>query len=93
MTTATMNETGTTNEIGCGTQVAFNQIAIPGCYVCNDTGHLLRVKGPNEVGNWNCSFEMTGSRPFNCTWLCDDADCDIETARSFARSCGASFNF
>ena len=33
----------TTTETGIGTKVAFNSITMPGAYVCDSTGHLVRI--------------------------------------------------
>lgn len=97
MTTSTMNPTCTNTTTNCnvGTQIAFNNITEPGCYVCNATGHLVRVNdtissntnGMNECCSW------TGNEPFWFTCVSNDPNCDTNECRKNASNAGVTCCF
>jgi len=78
---------------GIGTCVAFDQINEPGAYVCNWSGHLLRVP-PDSI--------KPGRSPLICikstdtlfvTKLCNDPFIPVSKARMLAADCDVCVNF
>ncbi len=67
-----------------GVSIPFDSIRSPGAYVCNWSGHLLRVPPaaliPNGVMN------IVGPEPLYVTKLSDDPDISLGGARQIART-------
>jgi hypothetical protein len=85
--------TATEPEVRAGSIVAFENIAQPGCYVCNATGHLLRIYNTFDACNWNSSFGITGRSPFTFTYVSADPCCPIDMVRQNADDWDIDCNF
>lgn len=86
--------TPTTTTTTCGTKFAFEAINEAGCYVCNETGHLFRIRNGwfdnSTENNW---FEINGNDTFWMTFICNDPSCDTDEVRNMATNCGVNCNF
>jgi hypothetical protein len=91
MTTATATPTGTSTEIG--TKIAFEDITQPGAYICNATGHLLRISETWDADAMSAWFEWTGDEPFWFTSVSSDPACSIEQCRANADDIGIGWSF
>lgn len=95
MTTAIETPTATTTSTPSivGTKIAFDCITTPGAYVCNATGHLLRISAtwnPDMMHDW-CNW--SGNEPFWFTCVSVDPTCSIEECRASAEDIGISWSF
>ncbi len=78
---------------GFGTQIPFQAIKEPGSYVCNWSGHLLRV--PEEalkLGHSPLLSIKATEVPF-VTKISDDPFIPLTKARMFAADCDSVVNF
>ena len=78
---------------GIGAQIPFESISEPGCYVCNWSGHLLRI--PEDALKPGRSPVMTirGLKPLFVTKICHDPYVPVSKARMLAADCDAAVNF
>lgn len=79
--------------VGYGTQLPYDALREPGTYVCNWSGHLLRVP-PDAVkpGRYPC-VAMTGARILYLTKISDDPFLPVEEARLLAADHDQNVNF
>jgi hypothetical protein len=67
-----------------GTTLAFDVLSEPGAYVCNWSGHLLRVR-PDAVGaGRRPGLNIIGDRPLTITKISDDPEVVISKAKRLA---------
>lgn len=96
MTTATptKNQTNSTNQ-GCptGTQVPFEAISEPGCYICNWSGHLLRVPADGVAPGRSPLLNIVGQEPLFVTKISDNPFVTVTKARMLASNCDINVNF
>ena len=76
-----------------GTQVPFDSINDPGCYICNWSGHLLRVPEDSIKPGRSPLITITGSEPLFVTKVSNDPFCPISKARLMAADCDLAVNF
>ena len=78
---------------GFGTQVPFEAIKEPGSYICNWSGHLLRV--PEEALKLGHSplLSIKGTEVPFVTKISDDPFIPVTKARMFAADCDSVVNF
>ena len=78
---------------GFGTQIPFEAIKEPGSYVCNWSGHLLRV--PDEALKLGHSplLSIKGTEVPFVTKISDDPFIPVTKARMFAADCDSVVNF
>ncbi len=81
------------SEQGFGSQIPFDGIHDPGCYVSNWCGHLLRI--PEDALKPGRSPVMTirGLKPLFVTKICHDPYVPVSKARMLAADCDAAVNF
>ncbi len=76
-----------------GTTVPFDTINSPGAYVCNWSGHLMRVPertlGPGDT-LW---LNIVGSEPLTVTKISDDPGVTLTEARNLATALGLRTGF
>ncbi len=78
---------------GLGTQVPFDGINDPGCYVCNSSGHILRVpKGAIEPGQ-SPVLPLSGTESSFATKISDDPFIPVTRARMLAANSDLDVNF
>ncbi len=76
-----------------GVSVPLDLIASPGAYVCNWSGHLLRIPEASLVPGGPLALNMVGGRPLMVTKVSDDPDLPLSQARGLARGLGLSVDF
>ncbi len=87
---------GTTNlESGtcCGTTIPFESIQQPGCYICNWSGHLLRVPEDGVAPGRSPLVNIIGTEPLFVTKLSDNPFITITKAKMIASNLDCSVNF
>jgi hypothetical protein len=71
----------------------LDTIGSSGAYVCNWSGHLLRVpEGLVPVG-WPLGLNIVGREPLTVTKISDDPDVSLTRARALAASLGVTAGF
>ncbi|MEW6251036.1 MAG: hypothetical protein AB1716_10345 [Planctomycetota bacterium] len=76
-----------------GVRVPLDTIRAPGAYVCDWSGHLLRVPPGSLAAEGLLPVNIVGGAPLTATKISDDADVPIARARSVAWSFGLSVGF
>ena len=59
MNSATMNQAGFATCVP-GTVVPFESISVPGCYICNWSGHLIRVPENGIAAGRQTAYNIIG---------------------------------
>lgn len=85
----TQDYTGT----GLGTQVPFEGINEVGCYVCNWSGHLLRVPEDAIKPGHSPLMMIKGNDPLFVTKVSNDPFCPVSKVRAIAADCDVFVNF
>ena len=75
-----------------GVRVPLDTVTAPGAYVCNWSGHLLRVPEQSLCAGV-LTVNMVGGEPLIVTKISDDPDLPIAQARGRAWSLGLSVGF
>ena len=78
---------------GIGSQVPFESINEPGTYVCNWSGHLLRIPDDAIKPGRSPLLSITGPEPLFVTKLSDDAFIQLSKARMVAANLDSTVNF
>lgn len=78
---------------GVGTRVAFGDVNEPGCYVCEWSGHLLRVPGDGIKPGRSPVLSITGPEPLFVTKLSNDPYIAVTKARLIAADLDVAVNF
>jgi hypothetical protein len=76
-----------------GAAVPFDTITAAGAYVCNWSGHLLRVPERSLNPQGALPLNMVGGEPLIVTKISDDPDLPLSTARGLAQSLGVNVGF
>jgi hypothetical protein len=67
-----------------GAAVPFNVVDTPGAYVCNWSGHLLRVPD-DAITSWRSPVvNLVGNEPLTVTKISDDPDVPLSQAKRLA---------
>ena len=77
-----------TSLYAAGTVVPFESINTPGCYVCNWSGHLLRVSENGVAPGRGGAFQLNGGEPLHCTLISQNP----YITKTKARMIAANFN-
>jgi hypothetical protein len=75
------------------TQLRFDEISEPGCYLSNWSGHLIRVPEDAIVPGRSPVIEILGREPMIVTRLTDDPYITITKARLLAADLDLEVNF
>jgi hypothetical protein len=67
-----------------GTQVPFQAINTPGCYICNWSGHLLRVPQDGVAAGQPTALNIVGNEPLFVTMLSENPFIPVTKARVLA---------
>ena len=78
---------------GWGTQVPFESINEPGCYVCNWSGHLVRIPEDALKPGRSPLLSITGADTLFVTKICNDPYIPVSKARMLAADCDVVVNF
>ncbi len=76
-----------------GVRMLFDAIRQPGCYVCDWSGHLVRVSEGAIARGSAMLPSVMGSNPLYVTKISDDPQLEIEKAKGIARDLELSINF
>ena len=94
MTTATKHA-NTNCDAGseCGQTMPFANISEPGCYVCNWSGHLMRIPDDAVRQGRSPLIEIIGPETMIVTKLSDDPFIPLTKARMLVADFDHSVNF
>ena len=92
---STANQTGTKNDFGAGigTTIPFESINDPGCYICNWSGHLLRVPEDGVARGRSPLINMIGHEALFVTKVSDDPYIPLTKAKMVASNLDCAINF
>ena len=76
-----------------GMQIPFEGINQPGAYICNWTGHLLRVPDDSVKPGRSPLISIKGLDTLFVTKICDDPYVPVTKARLLAADCDVPVNF
>lgn len=93
MTTATQSRTNCDAQASCGTTVPFESIQEPGCYICNWSGHLLRVPEDGVAPGRSPLVNIIGTEPLYVTKLSENPFVSITKAKMIACNLDCNVNF
>jgi len=74
-------------------RVPFENIDDPGCYVCNWSGHLMRVPEDGVKAGRSPLLTIAGTEPLFVTKISNDPFIAITKARLLAANCDVNVNF
>ena len=85
-TAKSINPAATPTELSnnCGTCVPFDSIQEPGAYVCNWSGHLLRIPQDGVTPGRSPVINMVGAEPLFCTKIAENPFVTVTKARLLA---------
>ena len=94
MTSPTTTGTSTQESTGCkGIQIPFESIDHPGCYVCNWSGHLLRVPEDGVAPGRSPLINIVGQQQLFVTKISDNPYITVTKARMLACNCDLAVSF
>ncbi len=93
MTATTASATNVTQNGGVGSTYEFGQINDPGAYVCNWSGHLLRVPEDAIKPGRSPVLELRGKEPLIATKISCDPFVALTKARMIASDLDVYVNF
>ena len=73
--------------------VPFDQLNEPGCYICNWSGHLLRVPQDGVQFGRSPLLSIIGREPVFVTKISDNPFIPLTKARLLAADCDVNVNF
>ncbi len=95
MTTATKTA-GTSHsntDADCGQTLPWSSICEPGCYVCNWSGHLLRVPEDGVAPGRSPLINMIGCEPLFVTKISNNPFVSVTKAKLLACNADVNVNF
>jgi len=93
MTNTTQQNTTFEQNTSAGTRVKFDCIQEPGCYVCNWSGHLLRVPEDGVAPGRSPLVNIIGTEPLYVTKISDNPFIPLTKARMVACNWDINVNF
>ncbi len=82
-----------TTSQGCGTQIPFEAINEPGCYLCNWSGHLLRIPDDAIKPGRSPVLNIKGTETLFVTKIASDPYVPVTKARMMAADWDVVVNF
>lgn len=89
----TQKDQNTGSGFNCGTVVPFDAINEPGCYICNWSGHLLRVPEDGVTPGRSPMLNIVGSEPLFVTKISDNPYITLTKAKLLACNHDVCVNF
>ena len=86
------NDTPNTTD-GFGQVMAFDHISEPGTYICNWTGHLLRVPQDSLASGRSPTMNIIGPEPLFVTRISENPYIPVTKARVLASNLDMAVNF
>ncbi len=93
MTTATHPSQTYDNTTAMGTRVKFDCIQEPGCYICDWSGHLLRIPEDGVAPGRSPVVNIVGVEPLFATKLTENPFITLTKARMLASNFDIAVNF
>ena len=95
MTTATktVGTSHSNTEADCGQTLPWSSICEPGCYVCNWSGHLLRVPDDAIAPGRSPLISMVGCEPLFVTKISNNPFVSVTKAKLLACNADVHVNF
>ena len=93
MTTGTPKTTNNEGNGRYGMKVPFEAINEPGCFICNWSGHLLRVPEDGVAAGRSPLINVIGPEPLYVTKISDNPFIPLTKARMLACNCDINVNF
>ena len=93
MTTNNTPYTPKNDNTNWGTTVPFENIQEPGCYVCNWSGHLLRVPDDGVAQGRSPLITIMGREPLFVTKISDNPYIPLTKAKMVASNFDCHVNF
>ena len=96
MTATATTQYQTTNYEGhtpVGTTIPFENLNEPGCYICNWSGHLMRVPDDGVAPGRSPLINVIGCEPLFVTKICDNPFVPLTKARMVACNLDIAVNF
>ncbi|MEP0845825.1 MAG: hypothetical protein HRF50_03270 [Phycisphaerae bacterium] len=96
MTTQTLNQNTTQNSFSTtpvGTTIPFESINDCGAYICNWSGHLLRVPEDGVIPGRSPAVNMVGPQPLTVTKISDNPFITVTKAKLLASNYDLAVNF
>jgi hypothetical protein len=93
MTTTNQHKTNHDNDSSIGTKIPFDSINQPGCYICNWSGHLLRVPEDGVAPGRSPVINIVGWDQLYVTKVSDNPYCTITKAKMVAANLDCEVNF
>ena len=92
---ATSTSTCATKEFAtnCGSTVPFDQINEPGCYICNWSGHLLRVPEDGVAPGRSPLVNIIGTEPLVVTKISNNPFITLTKTKMVASNLDVADNF
>jgi hypothetical protein len=87
------SNTNTFSSASIGTTVPFDGINSPGCYICNWSGHLLRVPEDGVTPGRSPMLNIVGSEPLTVTKISENPYITITKAKLLASNFDLNVNF
>lgn len=76
-----------------GTTIAFDSINAPGAYICNWSGHLLRVPEDGVTPGRSPMLNIVGAEPLTVTKISDNPYITLTKAKLLACNFDINCNF
>ncbi|MEE9295286.1 MAG: hypothetical protein V3W34_10055 [Phycisphaerae bacterium] len=76
-----------------GTCVPFESVQEPGCYICNWSGHLVRIPEDGVAPGRSPLISIVGQEPLYITKISDNPFVTVTKARLLASNCDLPVNF
>lgn len=80
-------------KVRVGTTIPFDAINQAGAYVCNWSGHLMRIPERTVVPGETLRLNMIGQAPLTVTKISDDPSVPLTQARQLASTLGVAVGF
>lgn len=93
MSTATSCATTQDFAANCGQTVPFDQINEPGCYICNWSGHLLRVPEDGVAPGRSPLVNVVGTEKLLVTKISSNPFITLTKAKMIASNLDINVNF
>ena len=93
MTNATKTSTISEFASASGTRIQFDSIQEPGAYICNWSGHLLRIPDDAVAPGRSPLVNVIGLEPLYVTKISDNPFVTLTKARMLASNLDISVNF
>ena len=93
MTTATQGGTSFENNAAIGTKIPFEAIQESGCYVCNWSGHLLRIPEDGVAPGRSPLLTIVGCDPLFVTKISENPYMPLTKAKVVASNYDLHVNF